>query len=153
MAWGLSTCLAEDERILDNSIPDFRPGLGPLYTVCLTQKRVLFRFNPLRSGLCKAFMLADIDKAFVARRFFVNYVGVEAENKTHYFRTSEPEYWAVRINELSCGSGHHARSGEADSSIEEKGRRSALLRIFYGLRKKSVITEPELREKVQRLGP
>lgn len=85
------------EQILDDSSKDQDTLIKPVYSVLLTDKRVVFRFDGLGSLLKKSLSYNDIENARSVKRLGINYLQIEAGGREHFFNTADPEIWSRKI--------------------------------------------------------
>jgi len=102
MGWKISFRLRPDEEIIDTSMGAEKGLIKPLYSVVLTNQRVLFNFNPMSSPLIgstlwNSFDYDEISKVEVVSRLFVKYLKVITKRRQYYLNVSNPDYWIKRI--------------------------------------------------------
>lgn len=102
MGWKTSFRLRPDEEIIDTSMEAEKGLIKPVYSVILTNQRVLFNFNPLNSpilgsSLWNSFDYNDISKVEVVSRLFVKYLKIITPRRVYYLNVSNPDYWVKRI--------------------------------------------------------
>lgn len=151
MAKEKSFTLLHNEEIIADSSKDEHSLVKPVYSIVLTNQRVLFRLETLKSSLTKSFLYSDILDAKTTKRLFFTYLLLVTKSGEHYFNTSEPGYWSEKILRLK---------GKIMESNQEKGlsetfptgrNRVELLDMLSVLRKNSILTEEEFQEKVRLL--
>jgi hypothetical protein len=147
MFWSFSYQLTADETIIEDSKDKPRSAYRPLYSVLLTDKRAIFRFDSLGSTLSQTFYYQEIEDARPRKRFFVSYVEITARNKTYLINAPDADYWAGKIMSMK----------EKDSPMRKeipdpgRGKTRALLHMLSALKDSSVLTEEEYEEKVKRI--
>lgn len=102
MGWGLSFRLRPDEEIYDTSMESEKGVIKPVYSVILTNQRVLFSFNPmsssiLGSSLWNSFEYNEISEIEVVSRIFIKYLKLTAKNRQYHMKVNDPDYWAEKI--------------------------------------------------------
>lgn len=151
MAWSFSFELLPGEEIIEDSTKRTREVIKPAYTVFLTNKRIIFRFEGMGSYLSNAFFLADVLEAGQIKRLFINYLILKTRRKEYLFNIPETEYWIRRLYEEKE---RHAvavsEMREPDSLNPEKNKRM-LLDMLTVLHKNRVLSEQEFDEKVHLL--
>ncbi|MEE9523736.1 MAG: hypothetical protein V3V59_03185 [Thermodesulfovibrionales bacterium] len=147
MFWSFSFQLSPDEKIVEDSNDKTRSAYMPLYSVLLTDKRAIFRFDSLGSTLSQTFYFHEIAVAKPQRRFFVNYLEIKAKNKTFLINTPNADYWAEKIMSIK------GKTGPASTVMPDpqEGKTRALLHMLSALRDNSVLTEEEYKEKVKQI--
>jgi hypothetical protein len=145
--WSFSFQLTPDEKAIEDSKDKTRSAYRPLYSVLLTDKRAIFRFDSLGSTLSQTFYYHEIEEAKPQRRFFVNYLEIKARNKTYLINTPNAEYWAAKIMSMKGKTGP-ARKEMPDP---QEGKTRALLHMLSALRDSSVLTEEEYKEKAKQI--
>lgn len=70
MFWSLSFHLLPDEEIVDDSTRKKSSGIKPAYSVFLTNRRAIFRFDSLGSSLTQSFFYHEIVDIKPCRRPF-----------------------------------------------------------------------------------
>jgi hypothetical protein len=151
MSWSFSFELLPGEEIVEDSTKRETDVIKSAYSVFLTNKRVIFRFDGMGSYLSNAFFYHDVLDAKITKRLFVNYLILRTKRKDHLFNIPEPEYWTKQI--LS------ARDRFRDIIAEAKGleavslekKKKTLLDMLIVLHKNNLLTEKEFEEKVNLL--
>jgi len=148
MAWNLSLQLLEKEEILEDSTGKKTSGIKAAYSVFLTNRRALFRFDGLGSSLTQSFIYLDILDAKPCKRLLVNYLIVKTREKDYFINIPEAEYWAARIKEMK----EKAIQNEEERAIRSMGhkrKKRELTDMLMVLRKHSIINDQELEEKIK----
>jgi len=102
MGWGISFRLRPGEEIFDSSMGSEKAVLRPVYSVMLTNQRVLFSFNPmsssiLGSSLWNSFEYNEISNVEVVSRIFIKYLKLTTRTREYYLNVNDPDYWVERI--------------------------------------------------------
>lgn len=103
MGWGISFRLRPEEEIIDTSMEAEKGVIKPVYSVVLTNQRVLFNFNPMSSPilgtsfLWKSLDYDEISKVEVVARIFIKYLKVITPKRDYYLNVTNPDYWVKRI--------------------------------------------------------
>jgi len=151
MAWSFSFELLPGEEVLEDSTQRTHDVIKAAYSVFLTNKRVIFRFDGMGSYLSNAFFYADILDARPTTRLFFNYLILKTKRKEYLFNVPETGYWIKRINEeKEKHAGLVPDIGEADTVAPEKKKRM-LLDMLTVLNKNNVLSEKEFEDKVRLL--
>jgi len=148
MSWSFSFQLFPGEEVVDDSSRIQHAAVKPAYSVFLTNKRAIFRFDGLGSSLTKSFYYDEILDVRPTKRIFINYLLVRTNGKEHLLNIVDPEYWAEKI--LSIKKSVGKTSGVVEDMrpvLNEK--KKELLDMLVILRKNSVLTENEYEEKVR----
>lgn len=151
MFWSLSFQLLPDEEIIDDSTKRSHSGIKSAYSVFLTNKRAIFRFDGLGSSMTQSFFYEEILDVKLNKRLFVNYIQLRTKNRDFLLNTSEPDYWTNRILNIKKTL---TKSSEAPTDItasSSENKKRELLDMLTILRKNSLLTDKELEEKVQLL--
>ncbi|UCG78574.1 MAG: hypothetical protein JSV21_01700 [Nitrospirota bacterium] len=147
MYWALSIKLVPGETVIEDSRDGNWAAYKPLYSVLLTDKRVILRFDSLGSSLSQSFFFNEIEEARSQKRLFINYLDIKARNKSHLFNVQRADYWAEKIMTLRD-------NGTASKNIEidpGSGKKRALLHMLSALKDSSVITDEEFQEKIKKI--
>ena|SRR3990172_1261693 len=148
MFWSLSFQLLPEEVVLEDSASRGQSGIKPAYSVFLTNKRAIFRFDGLGSSLTQSFFYHEMLDIRPSRRLFFTYLLVKTEKRDFLLNTSEPEYWMNKILEIKKKTVHEPAQQPA-ASPERKKRE--LLDMLTVLRKNALLTDSELEEKIHQL--
>lgn len=143
--------MAPGENIIDDSTNRSQPGLKPDYSVFLTSKRVIFRFDGLGSSLTQYFYYNEILDVKPVKRLFVSYLHVKTSKKEFFLNTSHADYWSDKILEIKAKiekiPSHEGKTAESSAEMQKR----ELLDMLTILRKNSLLTDNEFEEKVQKL--
>lgn len=148
MNWTLSSKLMPGEEVVDQ--PDENGGFGmkAVYTPVLTNRRAIFKFNSLSTGLVQSFYYDEITDARPTSRLLVKYLKLTARGREYVLHVYEPDSWAWKIMEYKeqFGAGNAAKAAAA-------ARPSAadLLVMLNTLRDNGLLTDAEFEEKRGRL--
>ena len=147
MFWSFSYQLTPDETIIEDSKDKPRSALRPLYSVLLTDKRAIFRFDSLGSTLSQTFYYQEIEDARPRRRLFIYYVEIKARNKTYLINAPNADYWAGKIMSMK------EKDAPARKEMPDPGRgkKRALLHMLTALKDSSVLTEEEYEKKIKQI--
>jgi len=151
MFWTLSFQLLPGENILEDSTERTGTGIKAAYSVFLTNKRAIFRFDGLGSSLTQSFFYNEISSIHTRKRLFVTYLEIRTGKKDSLLNVADAEYWADRItrHKESSPSGDAGSKYSGASSPERKKRE--LLDMLTVLRKNGLLTDSELEEKIRML--
>jgi hypothetical protein len=146
MFWSLSFHLMPDETILEESTGRSLAVLKSTYSVFLTNKRVIFRFDGVGSTLAQSFLYREIDRVQPLKRLMINYLCVQTSTKQYFLHTPEPAYWAERILKMKK---RVSQAPEASRPAEPVSRtkKQDLTDMLVTLRKYNLLTDDELAEK------
>lgn len=147
MFWSFSYQLTPDETIIEDSKDKPRSAFRPLYSVLLTNKRAIFRFDSLGSSLSQTFYYQEIEDARPRRRFFISYVEIKARNKTYLINAPDADYWAGKI----MGMKEQNAPVRKDMPDPGRGKKRALLHMLSALKDSSVLTEEEYEKKIKQI--
>jgi hypothetical protein len=151
MYWTLSLHLHPDESVIEESKDRKVLGTDPLYSVFLTNKRVIFRFNSLGSYLTQSFFFHEIIDAEPSKRLLVSYIKIKTDRRSFLLNISEPSYWSEKIKGMKNHSEikeETVKTSQEPSNIENK---SDLLEMLAILNNNSLLDDFELKEKVRLL--
>jgi hypothetical protein len=143
MFWSLSLQLMPEEIVLEDSTSRPVKGVKPAYSVFLTNKRVVFRFDGLGSSMVQSFLYHEITDACPSKRMLVNYLDVKSGQKDHYIHIAEPDYWAGRILALKKQF-PEMPEGRADAGRMKK---QELLTMLSTLHRNNILTAVEFDQK------
>lgn len=153
MVWSLSFHLLDNEEILEDSASREQSAIKQAYSVFLTNKRVMFRFDGFGSSLIQSFSYSEIVEVKPCKRLFINYLSLKTRKKDCFLNIPEADYWAEKINKMAADARKEAAT--AQSSLHHsppaiRGKRE-LLDMLAILRRHSVLSEEEFEEKVKTL--
>ena len=146
MFWSLSFHLMPDENVIEDSTSRSLAVLKETYSVFLTNKRVIFRFDGIGSLMSQSFIYREIDQVQPLKRLMVNYLCVHTSAKQYFLHTPEPAYWADRILKMKKSV---AQAPEVSRPAEPVSRtkKQDLSDMLMTLRKYNLLTDAELAEK------
>jgi len=150
MFWTLSFELLPGEEIIDDTARKSHTGIKPAYSVFLTNKRAIFRFDGLGSSLTQSFFYHEIVDVSTTKRLFFTYLELKAKKKNLLFNIADAAYWANKILEIKNQTPVSAENRLNEKSSPESRKRE-LMDMLTILRKHSLLTDGELEEKVQQL--
>ncbi len=151
MFWSLSFQLLPDETVLDDSSRRATSAIKPAYSVFLTNRRAIFRFDGLGSSMTQSFFYGEIRDIRPSKRLFVSYLLVKTDKKEFLLNAADAEYWSEKILEIKQGM---SESGDGPSSprpLSPERKKRELLDMLTLLRKNDLLTDAELEEKVHLL--
>jgi hypothetical protein len=151
MFWSLSFQLLPDEIIVDDSLRRDRSAIRPAYSVFLTNRRAIFRFDGLGSSMTQSFFYEEIQDARPSKRLFFSYLLVKTEKKEFLLNTSDAEYWAEKILEIRQGVTEYGDSPLQQRPLSPERRKRELLDMLTVLRKNELLTDDELEQKIHLL--
>ncbi len=150
MFWSLTFQLLPDEIVVDDSSQRPQTGIKPAYSVFITNRRVIFRFDGLGSSMSQSFFFDEILDVKPARRLFFSYLQVTTGQRQFLLNTTDVDYWTSRILEIKKSRPAEGQPiGPRQVSPERKKRE--LLDMLTVLRKHSLLTDEELEEKIHAL--
>jgi len=146
MFWSLSFHLMPDEYVVEDSTSRSLAILKETYSVFLTNKRVIFRFDGIGSLMSQSFIYREIDQVQPLKRLMVNYLCVHTSAKQYFLHTPEPAYWADRILKMKKSV---AQAPEVSRPADPVSRtkKQDLSDLLMTLRKYNLLTDAELAEK------
>ena len=150
MFWTLSFEMLPGEEIIDDTTRKSHAGIKPAYSVFLTNKRAIFRFDGLGSSLSKSFFYNEIQDVAITKRLFFNYLELKAKKKKFLFHIADADYWSKKIIEIMKQI-PPSNENRFDSKPSPISRKRELMDMLTILRKHSLLTDSELEEKVQLL--
>jgi len=146
MFWSLSFHLMPDENILDESTGRSLAVLKSTYSVFLTNRRVIFRFDGVGSSMAQSFIYHEIDNVQPLKRLMINYLCVQTSAKQYFLHTPEPAYWAERILKMKK-SVSQAPEALRPAAPVIGTKKQDLADMLMTLRKYNLLTDAELAEK------
>jgi PH (Pleckstrin Homology) domain-containing protein len=150
MFWSLSFHLMPDEYVIEDSTTRSLAVIKSAYSVFLTNKRVIFRFDGIGSSMAQSFIYREIEEVHTSKRLMINYLSVKTAAKQYFLHTPEPAYWADRILKIkksACQAPEVPRPVAATS----RTRKQDLDDMLMTLRKYNLLTDAELAEKKKQL--
>lgn len=105
MGWSISFRLKSGEEIIDTSREADKGIIQPVYSIVLTNQRVLFNFVPMSSPLLgssiwNSFTYNEISRVEVVTRLLIKYLMVKTPIRDYYLNVSNPDYWAEKIKDF-----------------------------------------------------
>ena len=146
MFWSLSFHLMPDEYVIEDSTSRSLAILKSTYSVFLTNKRVIFRFDGIGSSMAQSFIYREIDNVQLLKRLMINYLCVQTPAKHYFLHTPEPAYWADRILKMKR-SLPQAPEVSIPAEPASRAKKQNLNDMLMTLRKYNLITDDELAEK------
>jgi hypothetical protein len=149
MNWSLSVKLQPGEQIVEEPADDRGFGFKPVHTPILTNRRVLFRFNTLSSGLVQAFEYSEITDVRPANRLLIKYLRLTAGGREHYLNVDYPEEWALKIMGYKemAEAGAPAQPSPSPSASVGAPSQGELMVMVEKLHKAGILTDEEYRAK------
>jgi len=146
MFWSLSFHLMPDEYVAEDSTSRSLAVLKETYSVFLTNKRVIFRFDGIGSLMSQSFIYREIDQVQPLKRLMVNYLCIHTSTKQYFLHTPEPAYWADRILKMKKSV---AQTPEVSrpAGPASRTKKQDLSDMLMTLRKYNLFTDAELAEK------
>jgi hypothetical protein len=151
MFWSFSFQLLPDEKVIEDSVRRPQPAIKASYSIFLTNKRIIFKFDGLGSTLTQSFFYQEIASATPVKRLFITYLDLRTEKRKVVLNISEVEYWAGRIREMIKVSAEAVASQAKPPQISPERKKRELLDMLTILHKNSLISNEELEEKIHLL--
>lgn len=149
MVWNFTFELMPDEVIIDDSTRREYKGIKPVYSVFLTNRRVLFRFEGLGSILSQSLPYNEIIDVGVKTRLFISYLYVKTAKNDYLFQTYDADHWAEKIRSVKETIIKETPGGI--NPVPKEPRKRDILDMLVMLRKYSLLSEEEFEEKVRLL--
>ena len=150
MLWSISFQLLPDEEIIDDAAGKNYSGIQPAYSVFLTNKRAIFRFDGLGSSLSRSFFYHEIEDVATTKRLFITYLDIKSKHRNSLFHVGDAAYWMNKIRYIKNQSPVYDKPGTKVSSSPDRSKQE-LMEMLTTLRKHALLNDSELQEKVQRL--
>lgn len=151
MFWTLSFHLMPDETIIEDSTKQAGGGLKPTYSVFLTNKRVIFRFDGIGSSMAQSFFYQEIADVKPAKRLLINYLGLHTPTRQYFLHTSNPDYWAAKIVEIKKNLPALADRTGLPAEQPAKKKRQELSDMLLTLQTYNLLSADELEQKKKML--
>ena len=148
MSWSFSFELLPGEEIVEDSTKRETEVIKSAYSVFITNKRVIFRFDGMGSYLSNAFFYHDVLDAKITKRLFVHYLILKTKRKDHLFNIPEPEYWSKQIRDAQDRFRDIVAEVKGGEAVPPEKKKKTLLDMLIVLHKNNVLTEKEFEEKV-----
>jgi hypothetical protein len=146
MFWSLSFHLMPDEYVAEDSTSRSLAVLKETYSVFLTNKRVIFRFDGVGSSMAQSFLYREIDNVQPLKRLMINYLCVQTSAKQYFLHTPEPAYWAERILKMKR-SVSQAPEASRPAGPAIRTKKQDLTDMLMTLRKYNLLSDAELADK------
>jgi hypothetical protein len=146
MFWSLSFHLMPDEYVVEDSTSRSLAVLKETYSVFLTNKRVIFRFDGIGSLMSQSFIYREIDQVQPLKRLMVNYLCIHTSTKQYFLHTPEPAYWADRILKMKKSVAQTPEVSRPAGPVS-RTKKQDLSDMLITLRKYNLLTDAELAEK------
>jgi hypothetical protein len=151
MNWSLSFQLMPDEDVLEDSTQKQTSGIKSAYSIFLTNKRVIFRFDGLGSSLMQSFYYDEILDAKPCKRLLINYIQLKTEKREFLLNTFDTDYWSNKILEIKKRlSETSEKTKPAIPHLPEKKKRE-FFDMLTILKNNSLLTDKEFEKKVHQL--
>jgi len=151
MFWSLSFQLLQGEEIITDSAKQAIKGFKPTYSVYLTNKRVIFLFEGIKSTLTQSFTYAEITDATLARRLLINYLCLHIADRKFFLHTTAPSYWATTILNMK----NNLLASQAEQLSKERmneGKLRELNHMLAELRHYDILSDDEVEVKKKKIG-
>jgi len=135
-----------DENVIEDSTSRSLAVLKSSYSVFLTNKRVIFRFDGIGSLMAQSFIYREIEQVQPLKRLMVNYLCVQTATKQYFLHTPEPAYWADRILKMKKSVVQAPEVSSPDKPAS-RTKKQDLSDMLMTLRKYNLLTDAELAEK------
>jgi len=151
MFWSFSFQLLPEETIVDDSTTRPRSGIKASYSVFLTNKRAIFRFDGLGSSLTQSFFYHEIKEARSLKRLFITYLDLKTTKRDVLLNIADAEYWAGKISEMKQAAPATGDDSAKQAPVSPERRKRELLDMLTVLNRHSLLTSEELEEKIRLL--
>jgi hypothetical protein len=135
-----------DEYVVEDSTSRSLAVLKETYSVFLTNKRVIFRFDGIGSLMSQSFIYREIDQVQPLKRLMLNYLCVHTSTKQYFLHTPEPAYWADRILKMKKSVAQAPEVSRPAGPVS-RTKKQDLSDMLMTLRKYNLLTDAELAEK------
>jgi hypothetical protein len=150
MFWTFTFEMLPGEEVIDDTARKSRSGIKPAYSVFLTNKRVIFRFDGLGSSLLQSFFYNEIQDVATTKRLFFTYLELKTKKKSVFFHIADADYWSNKILEIRKQI-PPSNENRFDAITSPLSKKRELMDMITILRKNSLLTDSELEEKVHLL--
>jgi hypothetical protein len=140
-----------DETIIEDSTKQTAGGLKPTYSVFLTNKRVIFRFDGIGSSVAQSFFYQEIVDVKPAKRLLINYLGLHTPTRQYFLHTSKPDYWSAKIIEIKNNLPSSAAGADLSAERSAKKKRQELGDMLLTLRTYNLLSADEVEQKKKML--
>lgn len=151
MSWSFSFELLPGEEIVEDSTKREADVIKSAYSIFLTNRRVIFRFDGMGSYLSNAFFYHDVLDAKITKRLFVSYLILKTKRKDYLFNIPEPEYWTKQIRAAQDRFRDIVAEVKGGEAVAPEKKKKTLLDMLIVLHKNNLLTEKEFEEKVRTL--
>ncbi len=151
MFWSFSFQLLPDEKVIDDSTRRPSSGIKASYSVFLTDKRAIFRFDGLGSSLTQSFFYHEINDVKLSKRIFISYLELKTAKRDFLLNVSDAGYWADKIQELKKAAAYAEAPIPQTLQVSAERKKRELIDMLTVLRKHSLLTSEEFEEKIHRL--
>jgi len=145
MSWSFSVKLLPNETIVEEGQTLSTFSVQAEHTPILTNRRVMFKFNTLSSGLVQSFPYSEIEEARSTSRLMIKYLLLKSGGREHYLKVDDPASWAAKILEYKDKYKDVAETGEGAQAPSN----AELVVMLESLHAAGVLTDSELDEKLK----
>jgi hypothetical protein len=153
MFWSLSLQFLPGEKVIEDSSKQTPAGVKPAYSVFLTNKRVVFRFDGFGSTMAQSFTYDEIATAHAVKRMLITYLGLTTRTKEHFLHVPQPEYWALKIldtkTRLQLSPAAPPTEAASSGDLAGERKRRELHAMLATLRNYHVITDADVQDKAR----
>ncbi|MHB8883297.1 MAG: hypothetical protein ACYC69_17535 [Thermodesulfovibrionales bacterium] len=150
MFWSFSFQLMPDEKVIEDSTQRPQTGIKASYSVFLSDKRAIFRFDGLGSSLTQSFYYHEIREVRPIKRLFITYLDLRTDKRNILLNIADAEYWAGRIREMK-GAAAGEQTAVQPAALSSERKKRELLDMLTILHKQSLLTDEELDKKIHQL--
>jgi len=136
-----------DESVLEDSTKRDGRGVKPSYSVFLTNKRVIFRFDGLGSTMAQSFFYPEITAAEPSQRMFITYLRLQTSSKEYFLHIPEPDYWAPKIFEYKNIALSSTPVMPPLSNPNVRRKKQDLIDMLNSLKQHGILTADEYEQK------
>ncbi len=151
MFWSFSFQMLPDEEIIEDSTQKQLAGLKPAYSVFLTNKRAIFRFDGFGSSLTQSFFYNEIIDVKPCKRLFVDYLHVKTKKKDFFLNTANADYWSNKILSIKGNLKESPEDSRQMRPVSPEREKRELLDMITALRNNSLLSDKEFEEKIHLL--
>ena len=148
MAWSFSFHLLPGERVVEDSAATCSDVVRPAYSIFLTDRRVIFRFDGLGSQLCSGYFYDEILDVRTVRRLLVHYLRIKTRTKESFYHISDPDEWSRKVlakkDEII-----RTAAQPKDEAVAGKLQKRALLDMLVVLHRNGILSDSEFEAKVK----
>jgi len=147
MFWTLSFQLMPDEIIIEDSTKQTAGGLKSTYSVFISNKRVMFRFDGIGSSMVQSFLYHEITDVKSVKRLLINYLCLRTPTSQYFLHTPNPDYWSAKIIDIKKNP--HALVDRTVLTAEQfaKKKRQELSDMLFTLQTYNLLSANEVERK------